>query len=283
MPNMTVSTNIDENGGVSSSINMGGQSVDVSAGAGGSGASSSIHMEGFPAAPQGSYNYSHSESWNVTQDDGIAHLSGEGIDFSASISGTVDAGQAAAIREGWNAHSSGQYNEHTEIHGSEHISGTAGTGSGSAHSSIDMGNGQHMSSDVKINPDGSVSSKIDMGNGETMEANANAHGGSTSISGGNNAWGQSGSSSSSSSWGNSGSSSSAWGNQGGFNLVQLPVEVAEVEVGLLAYLVTAFLVTSLFVGIYFAIIKAETTGKFRQSGRLEQKNAYKEKFNFLES
>jgi len=208
MPNMTVSTNIDENGGVSSSINMGGQSVDVSAGAGGSGASSSIHMDGIPTAPQGSYNYSHSESWNVTaQDDGVAHLSGEGIDFAASVSGTVDAGQAAAIRDGWNAHSSGQYNEHTEIHGNsninQNISGSASTGSGSAHSSIDMGDGTHMSSDVKVNPDGSVSSKIDMGNGETVEANANAQGGSTSVSGGSSSnWGQQSGSSSSSSWGN---------------------------------------------------------------------------------
>jgi len=61
------------------------------------------------------------------------------------------------------------------------------------------------------------------------------------------------------------------------------MEVAEVEVGPLAYLVTALLVSALFAGIYVAIIKADSTGKFRQSGRLEQKNAYKEKFNFLES
>lgn len=139
VPNMNINSSVDTDGnGAHGSINMGGQSIDVSANAGGAGAS--IHMDGFGPAAAGSYNYSeHQEwsgNWNASQNGEWRNQ--EGIDFAASIEGTVSPADIAAIHGGFSGNSS--YNEHAEIHGNENIDvhGGASVGPIGGHSSIDM-------------------------------------------------------------------------------------------------------------------------------------------------
>lgn len=254
---MSVETKVNSNGqGVSAGINMGGQTMEVSAGAGASGAS--IQMDGFPGATgEWSQSGSNSISSNSTWTDNGKVFTGDGIDFSASVTGTVNAGQAAAISQGWSSESSSSqnWNSNSNIN--------AGATPGSASGSIDM-NGQSIKTDVKVNPDGSVSGGIDMGNGQTMEVSAGPNGSSSSMSGPS---------------GNSGSMSGS--NWGGFMLVQVEAQ-NDIEITPLAMFLAACVVFLTVAGVYFFMLR-KSKSIFRQSGRQEQKNAYKEKFNFLES
>jgi len=262
MPNMSIDTNVNSDGqGVSAGINMGGQTMEVSAGAGTGASGASIQMDGFPGATgewsqSGSNNFNSNSTWT---DNGKV-FSGEGVDFSASVTGTVNAGQAAAISQGWSSNSSSSQNWNSNTNINSNIN--AGATPGSASGSIDM-NGQSIKTDVKVNPDGSVSGGIDMGNGQTMDVSAGPNGAQSSMSG-------------------PGASSSMSGsNWGGFMLVQVEGQ-KDIEITPLAIFLAACVVFLTVAGVYFFMLR-KSKSIFRHSGRQEQKNAYKEKFNFLES
>lgn len=261
MPNMSINSNINQNGdGVSAGVSIGGQTIEAHAGAGASGASSSMNISGFPGAT-GSYNYSESHSWNATAGNNGRVFTDDGIDFAATISGSVSAGEAAAIAGGWNS----QYNhsESWNYSGNENVNihGGASAGAGSSSASIDM-NGQKIKTDVKVNPDGSVSGGIDMGNGQKMDVSA----------------GPNGSHASSNFGGNTNANANPWG---GFLLVQLEGE-EEVSITPLAIFLSACVVLATLLGAY-VILREPKRDNFKKASKAEQRNAYSEKLNFLES